>query len=107
MPRVLRDLHNGDLLAVLAQPLELDLAVLEGEQGVVAALAHVDAGVNMGAALPHQDIAGQDELTVASLHAQALGLGVTAVTGGADALLVGEKLKTDVQHGITPPCLRQ
>ena len=59
MPRLLRDLHNGDLLAVLAQPLELDLAVLEGEQGVVAALAHVDAGVNMGCLLYTSDAADE------------------------------------------------
>src|SRR5699024_195803 len=98
--QLLSDLDNGDLLAILAQALKLHLAALEGEQGVVAALAHVDAGMDMGAPLANQDVAGQDELAVAPLHAQALGLGITAVAGGADALLVGEKLQTDVQHGI-------
>ena len=68
------------------------LAVLQGEQGVVAALAHVDAGVDVGAALAHQDITRQHKLAVAALHAQALGLGVAAVLGGAAALLVGEEL---------------
>ena len=51
----------------------------------------------MGAPLADQDVAGQDELTVTPLHAQTLGLGIAAVAGGADALLVGEELKTDVQ----------
>ena len=59
----------------------------------------------MGAPLADQDVAGQDELTVTPLHAQTLGLGIAAVAGGADALLVGEELKTDVQHGVTPPNL--
>ena len=58
--------------------------------------AHVGAGMDVGAALADQNVAGQHELTVAPLHAQALGLGVTAVPGGADALLMGEELKTDV-----------
>ena len=39
----------------------------------------------------------QNKLTVAALNAEALGLGITAVFRGADALLVGEELKTDVQ----------
>ena len=59
----------------------------------------------MGAPLADQDVAGQHELPVAPLHAQTLGLGIAAVTGGADALLVGEELNTDVQHGVTPPNL--
>ena len=37
-------------------------------------------------------VAGQDELAVAPLHAQPLGLGVPAVAGGAHAFLMGEKL---------------
>ena len=56
-PFLLGDLHDGDLLAVLAQALELDLAALEGEQGVVAALAHVHAGVDVGAPLADQNVA--------------------------------------------------
>src|SRR5699024_1287384 len=95
---LLGDLHDGNLLAILAQALELDGAVLQSEQGVVAALADVDAGMDVGAPLANQDVAGQNELTVGTLDAQTLGLGVTAVTGGADALLVGEELKTDFQH---------
>ena len=75
-PFLLGDLHDGDLLAVLAQALKLDSAALHGEQGVVAALADIDAGVDMGAPLADQDVAGQDELTVTPLHAQTLGLGI-------------------------------
>jgi hypothetical protein len=56
--------------------------------------------VDVGAALTDQDVAGQNELTVATLHAQTLSLGVAAVTGGANALLVGEELQTDIQHKL-------
>ena len=51
--------------------------------------------MDVGTTLTDQDVAGQHELTVGTLNAQALGLGVTAVLGGADALLVSEQL--DVQ----------
>ena len=53
--------------------------------------------MDLGAALTHQNVAGLDELAVRALGAQTLGVGVTTVLGGAAALLVGEKLKTDVQ----------
>ena len=34
-----------------------------------------------------------------------LGLGASVKVRESDALLVGEELKTDVQHGVTPPNL--
>ena len=40
-----------------------------------------------GAALTDQDVAGQNKLTVAALNAEALGLGITAVLGGAHTFL--------------------
>ena len=103
MLKLLSDLNDRDLLAILAQTLELDLAGLQSEQGVVAALTHVDTGMDMGAALTNQNVAGQNELTVGALNAEALGLGVTAVLGGTNALLVSEQLDVQFQHGITPP----
>ena len=77
---------NRSLLTILAQALEAQHAVRGGEQGVVAADAHVHAGVNVGAALTDQDVAGLDKLTIRALGTQALGLGVTAVLGRAAAL---------------------
>lgn len=96
---------NDGLFPVLAQADEPHAAGLEGEEGVVAAFAHIDAGVDVGAALTDQNVARQDELPVGALHAQPLGLAVAAIAGGANAFLVGKKLQTNVQHGITPPCL--
>ena len=96
-------LVDRDLLTILAQPLEANCAADSGEQGVVSALAHVHTGVDVGAALTHQDVAGLDELTVGTLGAKALGLGITAVLGGAAALLVGEELKTNTNHDTDHP----
>lgn len=51
---------------------ELDLASSGGEQGVVAATAHVVAWVKLGAALANQNRPGGDCATVEYLYAEAL-----------------------------------
>ena len=58
---------------------EFHVAVGGGEQGVVAAAPDVVAGVEVVAALAHDDRARRDLLTTETLHAQALGHGITAV----------------------------
>ncbi|MPN00999.1 hypothetical protein SDC9_148197 [bioreactor metagenome] len=83
--------------------LETYHAVGGGKQRVVAALAHVHTGVDVGAALTNQNVARQDLLPVRALHAQTLGVGVTAILGGAAALFVGEELQTNVQHNENHP----
>ena len=93
-------LVNGALTTILAHALELDGAVNQSKQGVIAADADVNAGMDVGASLANQDVAGQDELTVCTLHAQALGLGITTVLGRTAALVVSEELNTNLQHGI-------
>ena len=97
---------DGALAAILALALELDGTVNQSKQGVVTADAHIDTGMDVGASLANQDVAGQNELTVGTLHAQALGLGITAVLSGTAALVVSEELNTNLQHGVTPPKLR-
>ena len=97
---------HGALPAILAQTLKLDGAVNLGEQGVVLTDAHIDTGMDVGASLANQNVAGQNELTVGTLHAQTLGLGITAVLGGTAALVVSEELNTNLQQGVTPPKLR-
>ena len=57
-------LVDRDLLAVLAEMLETDHAVGGGKQRVIAALAHVHTGVDVGTALTHQNVARQDLLDV-------------------------------------------
>src|SRR5947207_6535729 len=79
---------HADLVALLVLVLELDLTVDHGEQGVVRRPAHVQPGVELGAALLDEDGPGGDELSGEAFHAQILGAGVAAVAGGADAFLV-------------------
>ena len=90
---------HGALPAILALTLELDGTVNQSKQGVVLTNANVDTGMDVSASLANQNIAGQNELTVGTLHAQALSLGITAVLGGTAALVVSEVLNTNLQHG--------
>ena len=94
---------HGALPAILALTLELDGAVNQSEQGVILADTYIDTGMDVGASLTNQNVASQNELTVCTLDAQALCLGVTAVLGGAAALLMGKELEADSQHVIAPP----
>src|SRR5450755_4287705 len=67
---------------------ELDPTRREGEQGVVLATTHVQAGVVVGAALADQDLTGVDQLAAVSLDAEELGVRIAAVTARRRALLV-------------------
>ena len=68
-------------LAVTAHALKVNAAIDQSEQGVIAADADALTRMDVGAALTDQDVAGQNELTVAALDAEAPGLGITAVLG--------------------------
>src|SRR5690606_1470400 len=87
---VLRLLCSSDDVDDLAAALraELDSARLKSEQRVVAATADVHAGVEVGAALADDNLAGVDLLAAETLDAKSLGVGVTTVAGGACALLM-------------------
>src|SRR4051812_39607455 len=76
-----------DELATLAEA-ELHRAVRLREQGVVAALADVLAGVEPGAPLAHDDRARVHLGAAVDLHAQTLGVRVTTVARGRRALLL-------------------
>src|SRR3954468_24477559 len=82
-----RDGGDGDLTTPTAEP-EGHRAGDEGEQRVVLAAADAQAGVEVGAALADDDLAGLDDLATEALHAEALGVRVAAVTGRRCALLV-------------------
>src|SRR5688572_21209990 len=83
--RVHVDAH--ELAAQLAVA-ERDAAVRKRKEGVV--LAHADAGtwIIFGAALAHDDVAGEDILAAELLHAEPLALGVAAVAGRTACFLM-------------------
>src|SRR5947199_6156317 len=58
--------------APLVAGAELHLAVRRGEQRVVLAHADILAGVEFGATLAHDDVAGGNRLAAKHLHAQSL-----------------------------------
>jgi hypothetical protein len=70
--------HDGDRLAA-APGAELDRACAQREERVVAAPPDIEAGVELRAALPDQDLARVDGLAAEPLDAQPLGVGVAAV----------------------------
>ena len=59
--------------------------------------------MDVGSALSDKDIACENELTVASLDAESLGLRITAVLGRSAALLMCEKLNIYLENCVTPP----
>src|SRR4029078_6059857 len=76
-----------DELAAAARA-ELHHTARSREQRAVLAEPDVVAGVELGAALTHDDRAGGDRLTAEALHAEALRVGIAAVPGGGCALLL-------------------
>ena len=74
-------------------------------KSIVFAQTYIYTGMEVSAALANQNVACENELTISTLGAKTLRLRVTTVLGGAAALFVGEKLKTDVQHGDLPSFL--
>src|ERR1700730_3238096 len=93
---VLRGRDDADGLAP-AVAAELDRTGDQREQRVVAPAAHVQAGVEVRAALAHDDLAGVDGLTAEALHTEALSVRVTAVAAGRGALLMC--------HVLPPPVI--
>src|SRR4029079_12313801 len=77
-----------DVLATQLAVAERDLAVGECKKRMVLAQADIVARVPLGAALTHDDVAGEDSLSAALLHAEALALTVAAVAGRAACFLM-------------------
>jgi len=49
------------------------------KQGIIATSAYIKAGLDAGATLADQDIAGKYKLTGIAFHAQALGIAISSV----------------------------
>ena len=89
---------DADLLALLVVTLELHDTVHLCIQSIVIADADILARMELSATLTNENVTRQDELTICALHAKALRMAVTAVTGGAHSLLVSEELKIHHEH---------
>src|SRR5205085_5717006 len=99
------DLAGDDVDEPAAAPLaELHDAVGRGEERVVATATDVLTGVELGAALAHDDRARGDLGTAVDLDAEPLGRGVATVAGGSGALLLrhGSALRDrgDLDRGV-------
>src|SRR5207342_1177500 len=110
-PNLLDDAHGAALLRTLGR--ELDLAVHEREQRVVAAEADARTRVELRAALANDDVAGFDGLATVQLDAQVLRVGVAAVArrtyalfmchGCCSLLLVATGNAGDLDFGVMLP----
>src|SRR5699024_12672035 len=80
--------HVHELAVLGAARVEFDLAVDQREQRVVAAQADAVAGVEAGAALTHDDVAGFDRLAAVALDAQVFRTGTAAVLTGTYPLVM-------------------
>src|SRR5664280_1114528 len=67
---------------------EADATLDQGEQRVVPTAADMHAGLPAGAALPHDDRPGSDQLAVAALDAKPLGVRITPVPARTLTFLV-------------------
>jgi hypothetical protein len=79
---------HGNVDSAPALGVELDRPLDHGEDRVIPADADAHARVPLGAALAHEDVAGDDALTAEPLNAEVLGMGVAAVPGRAACLFV-------------------
>jgi hypothetical protein len=72
-----------DYVHTAAFAVEFHFPIDECEECVVPALPDTFARVELGAKLPHDDIAGDDLLAAVTLHAAALTVGIATVATGA------------------------
>ena len=92
----------ADLFLILAHSLETNDAVDQSKEGIILAAAHVGTGMDLGAPLSDEDVAGKHELTVRTLCAQPLSSAISAVSRTTYALFMSEKLQFD-KHITLPP----
>src|SRR6266481_4131211 len=80
--------HDRDILPPGQTLVELDRTARGREQRVVAADADMGARVKLGAALAHDDVAGDDDLAAIFLDAEPPAAAVASVARGAARFLM-------------------
>ena len=83
---------DADLFSAAFHRLKSDNAVSKCKQCVVFAYTDIGAGMDFSTTLTNENVAGENELTVCSLGAETLGLGISAVLCGTNALFMCKKL---------------
>ena len=82
------NLSLGSNVDAAAFAIEEHAAINQGENRVIAAHAHALAGVELGATLTDDDVAGDHSLTTKLLHAETLAAGIATVTDGTLTFLM-------------------
>ena len=80
----------ADLSLVSAKTFESDSAFCGSKECVILADLNVQAGMEMGASLTNDDVAGFSNLSCVHLCAKALGVGVTAVACAGRTFMMSE-----------------
>ena len=94
---------NAYLLAILANTLELNSSVDNSKNCVIRTDSNACAGMNVCTSLTNDDVAGSYKLSVSSLNAKSLGLGITSVLSGTHTFFMSKKLHRNSDHcGILP-----
>jgi hypothetical protein len=76
--------------------LELDPAIDDGKQGIIAPLFDIFAGVYARSTLPYQNTASRDGLAVESFHAEILRVRIAAILRAANAFFMSHFLSPDL-----------
>src|SRR5271166_1262991 len=91
-PLVCRALQaHGYILSAVAFELERNFAGGSGEQSMISAHADIAAGVELGAALTHQNVAADDALAAELLHAETPAGRITAVARRTASFLMSHR----------------
>lgn len=97
----MQDLCAGQFAYMHLSALELHGSVAQGEEGVIAADADIEAGHELGAALTNDDGAGRHGLTAVCFNASILRVAVPAVPSAALTFLMCHK-SPDINTEQTP-----
>lgn len=91
-------LINADALFFTGKVLKFHFSVAESEKRVIRAASHVNAGMNMSSALSHNNISGNNGLSVGLFNTETFGFAVATILGRANSLFMRKKLQTESKH---------
>ena len=66
-------------------------AFAQSKQGVVFAASNILAGMEVGATLANDNVAGDNVLTTVTLHTKSLGMRIATIAGGAKTFFMSHE----------------